>query len=116
MANKEVEKDEHKSVETGEHLTSSQNGSNHHAHSQTNSQLFQLPQELRDEIYAYLFFDTRFTSGVRMLKDPDTTYYVQMTCAKNSLSLLRTCRPANLEIGDSWIVKSCSTLKIPGLC
>ncbi|KAI0862893.1 hypothetical protein F4860DRAFT_102386 [Xylaria cubensis] len=58
---------------------------------QKSSMLFQIPQELRDMIYTQLFINTRLSHGHRVFP------------AANALSILRTCRRARAEIGDSWL-------------
>lgn len=63
---------------------------------QTRSLLFQrLPQELRDYIYRLLFSNTRFMF--------DTHWEGRVRPAPNGLALLRACRRARLEIGNSWL-------------
>ncbi|KAH6626637.1 hypothetical protein B0J18DRAFT_425297 [Chaetomium sp. MPI-SDFR-AT-0129] len=68
---------------------------------QTESSLFhRLPQEIRDCIWTQLFCSTRFTFG----KTPASRIgRVNIKPAPNGLALLRTCRRAYLEIGDSWL-------------
>lgn len=68
---------------------------------QTGSLLFQrLPQEIRDHIWTQLFYSTRFTCGER---PTSRIRSVKIKPAPNGLALLRTCRRAQLEIGDSWL-------------
>ncbi|RYP48550.1 hypothetical protein DL768_005589 [Monosporascus sp. mg162] len=68
---------------------------------QTGSLLFQrLPQEIRDHIWTQLFYSTRFTFGER---PTGRIGRVKIKPAPNGLALLRTCRRAQLEIGDSWL-------------
>lgn len=68
---------------------------------QTGSLLFQrLPQEIRDHICTQLFYSTRFTVGER---PTGRIGVVKIKPAPNGLALLRTCRRAQLEIGDSWL-------------
>lgn len=68
---------------------------------QAQSLLFgRLPQELRDDIYAQLFASTRLTFGRRPI---DLTTGVKIKPPPNGLALLRTCRRAQLEIGNSWL-------------
>ncbi len=59
-----------------------------------------LPQEVRDHIYTQLFSSTRFRFGERQTSRTDI---VKIRPAPNGLALLRACRRANLEIGDSWL-------------
>lgn len=68
---------------------------------QIGSLLFRrLPQEIRDHIYTQLFSSTRFRFGERQTSRTDI---VKIRPAPNGLALLRACRRANLEIGDSWL-------------
>jgi hypothetical protein len=68
---------------------------------QLGSLFFQrLPQEIRDLIYTELFSSTTFTSGERKV---GLFCGVKIKPAPNGLALLRTCRRARLEIGDSWL-------------
>ncbi|SPQ18238.1 595b4278-7ac7-4ce7-ba6c-15d2eeaa20f0 [Thermothielavioides terrestris] len=68
---------------------------------QTGSLLFQrLPQEIRNLIWTQLFCSTRFTFGQRPAKGYHKAWFRP---AGNGLALLRTCRRARLEIGDSWL-------------
>ncbi|KAK3940173.1 hypothetical protein QBC46DRAFT_386147 [Diplogelasinospora grovesii] len=69
---------------------------------QEGSLLMQLPQELRDEIYSYLFFSTRISSGERAFGRIDHRRIVPIP---NALALLRTCRRVHSEIGHSWLHK-----------
>ena len=67
---------------------------------QTLSPLLQLPGELRNQIYNYLFASTRLTFGKRRTS--------RMTCktmrpALNSLAILRVCRQINQEAGSLWL-------------
>jgi len=70
-----------------------------------------LPQEIRDSIYAHLFSSTKFTFGYRAnghSELPDGTGLVHYATVKpepNGLALLRACRRAKLEIGDSWLTR-----------
>ena len=77
---------------------------------QTGSPLFQLPQEIRDQIYAQLFLCTpplHVAKNPIRLEDP----YVRSARTLRSdyrppldpLALLYTCRRAFTEIGDSWL-------------
>ncbi|KAK4220872.1 hypothetical protein QBC38DRAFT_493242 [Podospora fimiseda] len=63
---------------------------------QIGSLLYQrLPQEIRDDIWCQLFSSTRFTFGDRPTG--------RIKPAPNGLAMLRTCRRAWHEIGDSWL-------------
>lgn len=68
---------------------------------QDGSLLFRrLPQEMRDHIWTLLFRSTRFSFG----KGPFQLFgHIKLKPAPNGLALLRTCRRAQLEIGDSWL-------------
>lgn len=69
---------------------------------QETSKFFQLPQEIRNEIYSHLFFSTRFAFGHKFTSK---TTCVRLQPAPNGLALLRACHRANDEIGDSWMGK-----------
>jgi hypothetical protein len=68
---------------------------------QSQSLLFQLPQEIRDHIYYQLFVSTRFSFGRHERGGAVPGFTVKP--APNGLALLRACRRAQLEIGDSWL-------------
>ncbi|KAK4041665.1 hypothetical protein C8A01DRAFT_45205 [Parachaetomium inaequale] len=70
------------------------------ANLQSQSLLFQLPQEIRDHIYHQLFASTRFSFG-RCVTGGIADFTVKP--APNGLALLRACRRAQLEIGNSWL-------------
>ncbi|KAK3293168.1 uncharacterized protein B0H64DRAFT_327879 [Chaetomium fimeti] len=64
---------------------------------QTGSLLFQrLPQEMRDYVYALVFSSTRLMS--------DYINTMMPSSEPNGLALLRACRRAKLEIGNSWLL------------
>jgi hypothetical protein len=66
-------------------------------HSQEDSLLFQLPQELRDEIYNQVFSDTCISwslNGTDSIPAPPQPHH---------LGLLRTCQRTKAEIGDKWL-------------
>ncbi|KAI1755825.1 hypothetical protein F4782DRAFT_527181 [Xylaria castorea] len=67
---------------------------------QESSQLFRIPQELRDLIYTQLFTDTRLSHGEKLLGMISS---IRVIPAANALSMLRSCRRARAEIGDSWL-------------
>jgi hypothetical protein len=60
---------------------------------QTQSKIMQLPQEIRDEIYAHLFGSIR---GIR-------SHRVGSAGSGTALAVLRTCRRMRDEIGASWL-------------
>ncbi|KAL2760503.1 hypothetical protein ACRALDRAFT_1059708 [Sodiomyces alcalophilus JCM 7366] len=71
------------------------------AEPQGESMFFQvLPQELRNKIYSHVFFSTRLAYGDRALGRIDC---VRIRPAPNALALLKTCRRAKMEIGNTWI-------------
>ncbi|OAA67921.1 hypothetical protein SPI_00116 [Niveomyces insectorum RCEF 264] len=70
-------------------------------HPQDASLLMQLPQELRDEIYAHVFFSTRLASGARSTARFGGDQEVRS--APHALALLRTCRRVHAEIGTRWL-------------
>lgn len=68
--------------------------------------LFDLPQELRDEIYKIHFSSTRLAHGVRHRRRecrPQVMVDEFIKPAPNSLALLRTCKQINAEVGDTWL-------------
>ena len=70
---------------------------------QTRSLLLQkLPQELRDQIYGYVFSSTRFCWGERAVSYHGRRRVVSANRGK-SLALLRTCRRIHEEIGSTWL-------------
>ncbi|RYP02220.1 hypothetical protein DL764_005900 [Monosporascus ibericus] len=62
--------------------------------------LFQLPQELRNQIYSHVFFSTRLAYGRRAVSQ---IRRITIKPAPNALAILQTCRQAKEEIGDTWI-------------
>jgi len=62
----------------------------------------QLPQEIRDEIYATVFRSTRLTFGERYL-GRDGGMRVLSSARGTMLALLHTCRRVKEEIGVSWL-------------
>ncbi len=72
-------------------------------HQQENSRLMQLPPEIRDLIYAFIFRSTRFSYGRRGPGQIDGYCVVISGNRGNALSLLRTCRRVNAEIGNQWV-------------
>ncbi|KAL7941495.1 hypothetical protein V8C42DRAFT_177067 [Trichoderma barbatum] len=71
--------------------------------SQKESLLMQLPRELRDAIYAFLFSSTRFGSGRRQVQVPIHRQEQFIFPAPHGLALLRSCRQAYAEIGKTWL-------------
>jgi hypothetical protein len=72
------------------------------ANQQLNSKFMQLPQEIRDEIYANVFRSTRLAFGERYLGRSDGMR-VLSSARGTMLALLRTCRRVKDEIGVSWL-------------
>ncbi|KAK3371892.1 hypothetical protein B0H63DRAFT_401559 [Podospora didyma] len=72
-------------------------------HLQAGSLFFQrLPQEIRDHIWTWVFCSTRFTFRAP-LYDRCPFSESNFQPPTDRLALLRTCRRARLEIGDSWL-------------
>lgn len=71
-------------------------------HTQEQSRLFQLPRELRDVIYGYLFSSTRITHGKRDAWGKQDSLRV-LPKKDRILSLLRTCRRIETEVGNRWL-------------
>ncbi|OIW30147.1 hypothetical protein CONLIGDRAFT_632240 [Coniochaeta ligniaria NRRL 30616] len=72
---------------------------------QENSQLFQLPQEIRDHIYS-LVFNTWYGHKGNLyvsLGENRGPKDVRDWRNKDALALLRTCRRVKEEVGDSWM-------------
>ncbi|KAF2758725.1 hypothetical protein EJ05DRAFT_476039 [Pseudovirgaria hyperparasitica] len=66
------------------------------------SRLLQVPREIRDNIYSWVFTSTRLTYG----EDPDDPRSIKRAKKKSrlhSLSLLYTCQQVHREIGSQWI-------------
>ncbi|KAK7980359.1 1-phosphatidylinositol 4-5-bisphosphate phosphodiesterase 1 [Apiospora arundinis] len=59
--------------------------------------LYRLPQEMRDEVYAYVFGSTRLWFGAPCRGLP------ARRSERHSLALLRVCRRIRAEIGNSWV-------------
>jgi hypothetical protein len=74
------------------------------ANQQVQSKIMQLPQELRDEIYSYVFFSTRVAFGRRSFGLIDSRRVVS-SARGTALALLRTCRRMHYEVGVSWLSK-----------
>lgn len=71
---------------------------------QANSRFFTaLPPEIRALIYARLFSSTRFLIYERLVGDCGVADHRKVRCAPNGLALLRACRRAYFEVGDSWV-------------
>ncbi|RYP09133.1 hypothetical protein DL765_008558 [Monosporascus sp. GIB2] len=68
---------------------------------QLSSPLFRLPQELRDQVYSYLFARTRISHGER--QDPSGDRRLRIRPSPHGLAILRACRRASYEIGDRWL-------------
>ncbi|KAK4130481.1 hypothetical protein BT67DRAFT_445719 [Trichocladium antarcticum] len=101
MAKNKTEKKKPKQQDSNDSKDSKDPERSAQVNPQTGSLLFQkLPQEIRDHIWAQLFYSTRFTCGERPTGRIST---VPIKPAPNGLALLRTCRRAQLEIGDSWL-------------
>lgn len=66
-------------------------------HSQRDSLLFQLPQELRDEIYDRVF------SNAWIRWSRDRTNSIPAPPQPHLLGLLRTCQRIKVEVGDTWL-------------
>ncbi|KAK5654528.1 hypothetical protein OQA88_7157 [Cercophora sp. LCS_1] len=67
-----------------------------------------LPQEMRNQIYKELFLSTRLAFGMtKRVRIPwyeePRVQWVETVPARHSLALLRTCRRAKSEIGNSWL-------------
>lgn len=60
----------------------------------------QIPQEIRDIIYSYVFCSTRICCGERA---PTRIERIRIIPAPNALALLRTCHRAHAEIGHRWL-------------
>lgn len=75
------------------------------ASAQESSQLFQkLPLEIRYLIYSHHFHATRLSHGFRMVGGWGSLFHMEfIKPTPNALSLLRVCRRAKEEIGDSWL-------------
>ena len=71
---------------------------------QVHSKFMQLPQEIRDEIYANVFCSTRLAFGERALGRINSRRVVS-SARGTALALLRTCRRTQDEIGVSWLPK-----------
>jgi hypothetical protein len=69
---------------------------------QTQSKLMQLPQEIRDEIYATVFRSTRFAFGKRAYSR-DMGHRIRSANCGTALAILRTCRRVRDEVGVSWL-------------
>ncbi|KAK4502986.1 hypothetical protein PRZ48_006413 [Zasmidium cellare] len=69
---------------------------------QAGSKLMQLPQEIRDEIYARVFCSTRFAFGKRAISRIGRNQLVSAHRGR-ALGLLRSCRRVREEIGDDWL-------------
>lgn len=64
-----------------------------------NSRLLNLPGELRNMVYDYLFVSTRLTFAERRIGDR----FMATKPAPNSLAILRTCRQINRETQGLWL-------------
>lgn len=62
----------------------------------------QLPQEVRDQIYESLFSSNRFAFGERAIERIKSQRIVSAHRRK-ALSILRSCRRINHEIGKEWL-------------
>ena len=74
------------------------------ANQQVHSRFMQLPQEIRDEIYANVFCSTRFAFGRYTLSHIEGRGVVtSLSTCGTPLALLRTCRRVRFEVGISWL-------------
>lgn len=64
------------------------------------SRLLQLPRELRDEIWVYLFNSTRLSFGLRYTPGHGERF---MRPAPHSLAVLRVCHQVHTETRDLWV-------------
>lgn len=64
------------------------------------SAFLQLPGELRNEIYKFLFASTRLASGYRATS---WASMLRIKLAEHSLAILRTCRQVNQEASSLWL-------------
>ncbi|KAI1073859.1 hypothetical protein F5B20DRAFT_565682 [Whalleya microplaca] len=71
-----------------------------HVNLQQSSPLFRLPQELRDEIYTYLFLSTTIEYGAAF---PPANSKTHKRKGSNSLEITRTCHRAKRDVGDTWL-------------
>jgi hypothetical protein len=78
---------------------------------QTDSKLMQLPQEIRDTIYASLFESTRFVSGWRTTGPIEQRRLVSATV--DALAILRSCRRINAEVGKQWLQQTTFVFEDP---
>lgn len=62
---------------------------------QMDSRFYRLPQELRDQVYGHLCASTRLSRGLR--------HTTRVRPDPHALAILRTCRRARHELGDTWI-------------
>ncbi|KAH7120568.1 hypothetical protein EDB81DRAFT_631449, partial [Dactylonectria macrodidyma] len=69
-----------------------------------------LPPEIRREIFSLVFYNTRVTYGSVYRNG---TWSTNIKPAPNSLALLRTCRRAKEEVGDSWLGKILFSFRNP---
>jgi hypothetical protein len=72
------------------------------ANQQVHSKIMNLPQEVRDEIYANVFRSTQFTYKFADQFEPEG-HRVECSARETGLALLRTCRRVRDEIGVSWL-------------
>ena len=74
---------------------------------QTESALFRLPREIRDQIYADLFRPMELFFADTPIGDyepiPASTHYHGITHIQNPLAILRTCRRVHDDIGYFWL-------------
>ena len=71
---------------------------------QEQSPLFTLPQELRDEIYALVFFSTHLSYGMKRLDIHRNQIMLQkIKPPDNAIAILRTCKLMTKEIGNKWL-------------
>lgn len=70
------------------------------AHQQDDSMIMQLPPEIRLIIYEYLFQSTRLVFNEQIASRRPTDRNLD---SRSVVSLLRTCRRINSEIGTTWL-------------
>lgn len=85
---------------TADQITGASSSTNQQVH--TSLGFLQLPQEIRDEIYATIFCSTRFAFGERAFGRMDHRD-IGSSAGGNALAILRTCRRVRNEIGVSWL-------------
>ncbi|KAI0012058.1 hypothetical protein F4779DRAFT_570308 [Xylariaceae sp. FL0662B] len=64
---------------------------------------FQIPQELRNKIYSHLFSSTKLVSAKAPYPESFLVCNDIVPSSPDPLAILRTCRQAYYEIGDTWL-------------